>query len=285
MDKKKNVLLLLTSAFILVVVLVAVPARTASAAPLQGDELQRGGGFGDAVTAQELAEALGITLKEFQAAQETAYNTAIDEALDEGLITSAQAERLREAGPFGRSLLRWLTRNGIDFNAHLAQALNITPEELQEARTRAILARIDRAVETGRISEEQAEYLHGRYALSNSESFRQNLRSAVEAAIAQAVEDGVITQSQADAVLERLDEQNRLSPGLYEFQGIPFPGEFHWKFENEESGEPGERGTLRRFTLPFSELPSLPEMFAPLVPSIPDIFAPLIPFFTPSSKA
>lgn len=287
MDKKKIVFVLLSSALILVIVLASAAVRPASAAPQQGSALQSGGGFGDGVTAEELAEALGITLEELEAAQEAAYNTAIDEALDEGLITARQAERLREFGaafPFGRRLLGWLSQNGIDLDAHLAQALNITPQELQEARSRAILARIDRAVEAGRISEDQAEYLRGRYILSTSESFRQAIRSAVEGAIAQAVEDGLITQSQADAVLERLDEQSRISPGLDGTHIFPLPEGFTQEFEFDDSGD-RDREVRRRFTLPFDGLPLLPDLFEPLMPFLPDMFAPLAPFLSPSGEA
>jgi ribosomal protein S20 len=168
---------------------------------------------------EDLANALGITVDELNAAYETATNAAIDQAVADGLITQAQADAIWERGyafPFGHGWGGWLSENGLDYQAFLADALGITQEELEDAYTQARNAQIDRAVDEGILTQEQAELMKGRNALYNNEDFQSSMRSAFESAVQQAVDAGVITQEQADLILQ---EQNERELDLPDFGG------------------------------------------------------------------
>ncbi len=163
-------------------------------------------GVGDGSTQEDLASALGINVDELATAQQQAYTAAIDQALEKGLITQAQADALKQrenAFPFAGRWNGWLSQNGVDYDALLADALGITPEKLQEARTQAFNARIDQAVADGKLSQEQADLMKGRRALAADETFRASMQSAFESAVKAAVSSGVITQAQADQILEK----------------------------------------------------------------------------------
>jgi hypothetical protein len=123
-----------------------------------------------------LAEALGITVEELQAAQEEANRAAIQQAVDEGLITQEEADSM---------LSRMALRSYLDREALLAEALGITEEELEAARS------------------EGKPLMVLMYELElDPATVRTALQTAYEEAIQQAVTDGVITQEQADEILE-----------------------------------------------------------------------------------
>jgi hypothetical protein len=192
----------------------AAPAMTASGVRITA-HMGYGRGFGVGFDNEDLANSLGISTDELNAAYQEAKEAALEQAVEAGLITQSQADQLLENGlafPFGGRWAGWLNQNGIDFEALLADALGITVDELQAAYTEAHFAQIDQAVEDGRLTEEQADLMKGRYSLSLSESFRSAMRSAFEAAVQKAVDEGVITQSQADRILE--NESDLGFPGL-----------------------------------------------------------------------
>ena len=192
----------------------AVPVMTASSARITA-HMGFGRGFGGGYDNEDLANALGISTDELTAAYQGATEAALDQAVEAGLITQSQADQLLDNGsafPFGGRWAGWLSQNGIDFEALLADALGITVDDLQAAYTEAHFAQIDQAVADGNLTEEQADLMKGRYSLSLSESFQSTMRSAFEAAVQQAVEEGVITQSQADRIIE--NENDLGFPGL-----------------------------------------------------------------------
>jgi ribosomal protein S20 len=156
-----------------------------------------------------LAEALGITVEELDAARETANQAAIDQAVKEGLITQEQADQMRareEQMQARRDLQGYLDRNAL-----LAKALGMTVEDMQAALAEG----------------ESLSALMGEKDL-DAATVRENLQAAYQAAIAQAVEDGVITQEQAD--------QMQSGPGM-------MPG---GRWGGFEFGAPmGERGGFR----------------------------------------
>jgi hypothetical protein len=167
---------------------------------------------------EDLAEALGITVEELNEAFQQAGEAALDQAVQAGLITEAQAEQLRERGsafPFGRMSSRWFDQSEINFNALLAEALGISEQELEQAYQQAFITRIDRQLAEGRLTQEQADLLKGQYALSRSESFQSSMQSAFEAALQQAVSQGLITQTQADLILENQQQRGDWGPGLF----------------------------------------------------------------------
>jgi len=238
----------------------------------------RGGVFGGDINYQELlANALGIGIDKLQAAYETARTAAIEQAVEQGLITQEQADQMLVWGGFGgrrfgffgfRRAPKDVAEGTIDEEALLAQALNITVDQLQAAREEANQAAIAQAVEEGIITQEQADEMQAhrnlqsylnrdallakalgmslddlKAAYANGETLstllsqqgldaatvHDNLQAAYDEALAQAVTDGVITQAQADEL------QNRPGFGF----GMPFgPGGF--------GGRMGPRGGFDR---------------------------------------
>jgi len=117
-----------------------------------------------------LADALGISVEDLQAAQSQATDEAIQQALDQGLITQEQADALRARGEFGHFGFRgdWFGMpNGVDYEALLAKALKVNVEELQAARETAYNAMLNQAVEDGQITQDQADLIKARQVLKN----------------------------------------------------------------------------------------------------------------------
>ncbi|MCB0112713.1 MAG: hypothetical protein KDD84_01430, partial [Caldilineaceae bacterium] len=139
-----------------------------------------------------LAEALGITVDELDAAQEAAAAAALQQAVDEGLITQEQADQITErgVGRFGPHVGR-IHSDTIDPQALLADALGITVEELESAQQSAKDAALAQAIEDGVITQEQADRIQARSALQPYLS--DTMQSAYEDAVAQALADGAIT--------------------------------------------------------------------------------------------
>lgn len=178
-----------------------------------------GRGMPGGYTNEDLANALGISVDELEAAYQTTHNAALDQAVEAGLITQTQADELRNKGfafPFGGRWGGWLSQGGIDHDALLADALGVSEEELQTAYTQAFATRIDQAVADGNLTQEEADLMKGQRALFSSESFRTAMQSAFATAVNQAVDAGVITQAQADQILQNAAKM----PG----NGMGFPG-------------------------------------------------------------
>jgi hypothetical protein len=198
---------------------------------------------------QALADALGISLADLQTAQQKASDAAIQQAVKDGLITQDQADAMILRGgnfgfgfegriPFGFKNNN--NSNTIDYNALLAQALNITTDQLNTAMQKAQSNLLDQAVANGTLTQAQADLIKARQALQSyidpnalfaqalgistdqlqtyrdqSMSLSQILsqvgktaievrdaeQAAYQAAVQKAVSDGVITQAQADQVL------------------------------------------------------------------------------------
>ena len=122
-----------------------------------------------------LAEALGITLEQLQAARRTAMAAYLADAVTAGDITQEQADL---------ALAKYALRDVIDQKVLLAEALGMTEEELQAA--------LDDGQSLSDLMTTQG---------IDADTLQTNMQAAYEAAIARAVADGVITQAQADAVL------------------------------------------------------------------------------------
>jgi hypothetical protein len=144
-----------------------------------------------------LAEALGITVEELQAAQKAARAAAIQQAVADGVITQEQADLMSAHDAL---------RGYIDRDALLAEALGITVDELHAAW------------EEGKSMPDLLDEL-GLDAAAVNEA----LRAAYEAAVQQAVTDGVITQEQADLILSG-DWPGFHMPGDGMRPGGPGPG-------------------------------------------------------------
>jgi hypothetical protein len=171
-------------------------------------------------TDEYLAQALGITTDELSAAYQKATAAAIDKAVKDGLITQAQADAMTANGkafPFGGRGDGWLAENGVNFDAFLADALGITTDQLQAARVKANDARLAQAVTDGKITQEQADLMKGQDALFSDQTFLNAMKSAFNTAVQDAVSRGVITQAQADQILQK-------SADGMGFPGMGMPG-------------------------------------------------------------
>ncbi|MBP7787440.1 MAG: hypothetical protein KA046_06115 [Longilinea sp.] len=151
------------------VVLGAGAVRTVSAASLNQDELpavlDRGGrGFGDG-TDEDLAAALGITVDELTAARDEAKAAMLEQAVADGLITQAQADELTESSRVFPFGGRW--------NGWL-----------------------------GENGLDYNQYLADALGISVDELESARLE-AFEAQLTQAVEDGRLTQEEADLMIAR----------------------------------------------------------------------------------
>lgn len=146
---------------------------------LRGHGMGRWDGFGrssvDGDWLTYLAEALGITVDELEDAQERAYAASVADAVAAGEITQEQADQILAT----RALKTYIDRQAI-----LATALGMTTDEL------------DAALAEGQTLSELMEEKG-----LDAATLQANAQAAYEAAVQQAVTDGVITQAQADEIL------------------------------------------------------------------------------------
>jgi hypothetical protein len=139
-----------------------------------------GHGFGLVDMQALLAEELGISVEELQAAQQAARQTAIQQLVEAGVLTEEQGELATAAAAL---------RSYLDRHDMAAEALGMTPVALTQAR-------LD--------GKTLAEILDDQ-GLSLSE-YQANLAQVREEALAQAVADGVITQDQMDQLQDRIQD-------------------------------------------------------------------------------
>ncbi len=181
--------------------------------------------------ASYLAQALGISVADLQAAQTKAYNAEIDAALKAGTITQAQADALKS----GTSRQRLdLGISAADAQKYLADALGKSVADLQAAETSAYKAELAAAVAAGRMTQAQADNALARQAFAKYIADQGLFAKAVQGAVSA----GVITQAQANTILS---EANRAGGGFGLFggagdfgKGLGGPGDF--------GGGPGGHG-------------------------------------------
>ena len=225
MNRKKLISILSLGALAIAAVFGAVLYRTAKAAgPVQTTNASTGAanlgkGFGEGARGgynnQDLAAALGITVDELNTAYQKANQAALKQAVDQGLITQAQADEITTDGsafPLGGRWGDWLSQKGIDFDTLLADALGITVDKLQAAYIQAYNTRIDQAVTDGSLTQAQADLMKGQNALYANKNFQSTMQTAFESAVKQAVTEGVITQAQADQILANGSGMNFSAP-------------------------------------------------------------------------
>ena len=156
-----------------------------------------------------LAEALGISESDLQAAYLKAANAGLDQAVEKGLLTQTQADNLRQrleaATTDGRGFrlggrgVEFLRGSDIDGEALLADALGITADDLQAAYAKAEAAALVQAVEDGQLTQDQADLVTAQHA------FREYLRTQQKSyadEVQAALDAGAITQAQADLLLK-----------------------------------------------------------------------------------
>lgn len=149
---------------------------------------------------EEILEAQGVTQEDVQAAVLAVVEEAVETAVADGSITQEQADQiLARAAEGGFKFGRGGGKRGghgfgeifgdLDRQAILADALGITVEELEAYHADGLrLSEIAEEVSVDLADVEEA------------------IKSAMTDAINQAVEDGTITQEQADQLLERVEE-------------------------------------------------------------------------------
>ncbi len=229
MNRKRLVSVLVGGTLTLVTIFGAVTYRKVNAqtpTPTSSDactQTSPARGMRGAVSNQDLATTLGVTVEQLQAAQKSAAEEATKQAVSAGLITQDQADQYTQNGennrPFGG--MPFLRGSSIDYNSLLASALGITTGELQAANQKAYFASLDQAIQDGNMTQEQADAAKGRYALTNNAAYQSAMKSAYEAAVNQAVTDGVITQSQADQLLKENAGIGWGGPGGFGGHGRP----------------------------------------------------------------
>lgn len=172
----------------------SLPAGQEGAAGVMASPLgHRGGGFrgvgGDKYD-EFLADELGITLEELRAAQDAAQSRAIEQAVTDGTLTQEQADTMQAQ----RALQAYLDKDAI-----VAEALGMSVEELQAAE--------EAGQRLSEIIEEQG---------LDATAVQEAIQKGYEAAVQEAVSDGVITQEQADTFLSsgRGGFGGRHGPGL-----------------------------------------------------------------------
>lgn len=206
--KKQSKIILIVMAVLTFIGLSAFSvAQQVSAQGGPDNEVARlGMGFDDHM--QALADELGITPEDLQAAYLEANTAFIEAKVSAGEITQDEADELiedldddnrsfrmsRGMGPVGPEML----------DTYLAEALGITVEQLTEARDNVFLAQINQAVTDGKITQEQADLMIARQSIQGY--MAEARTTAYQNAIAQAVTDGKITQAQADLLLANIGE-------------------------------------------------------------------------------
>ena len=145
-----------------------------------------------------LAEALGITVEELQAARDKVAADRIAQAVEDGMLTRDQANTM---------LAMQVLKGYLDRDALLAEALGVSVEELQAARDEGTLRDLMGAM--------------------TSTELQDNMQAAVEKAVQQAVSDNAITQEQADLVLDSLHNSLGMHGAFGPQRGFGGRGNFH----------------------------------------------------------
>jgi hypothetical protein len=133
------------------------------------------GGHHSGADDEALAAALGITQEELQAARQEVMAERLAQAVEDGFLTQDQANTM---------LAMEALKSYIDRDAILAAALGMTVEEVEAAR--------------------EDDTLYDLMAGIDQTELQEKTQAAMEAAVQQAVSDNVITQDQADLVLEQM---------------------------------------------------------------------------------
>lgn len=178
---------------------------------------------------EAIAGVLNISVEEYDAAVEQARDQVLDEALEGGVVTEEQAERMRErvdkgfgAGPWDRGFDRGFKGRHGGFMGHpWGSSLSLAAEELGMTE-----AELLEALQDGKSIADLA----GEKGVS-TDSIVGAYMTQLEERLNQAVEDEKIDESRAETMLERAKEM--LETFLNETWEGRFPGGF------PDGGRPG----------------------------------------------
>lgn len=173
--------LLMIAAAVAVLGLAAVAVGGAATSAQEGD-----GPLGTFLS--KVAEKLGVSEDQLKTAIDEARTETIDEAVDEGLLTEEQAERMQEGGfPFrGRP---WHGPRHVHVMDAAAQVLDMEKEELIEAR--------QDGQSLAEIAEDQG---------MSAEQFTEALLDQVRPQLDELVADDKLTEEQAERIFQRTEE-------------------------------------------------------------------------------
>lgn len=185
----------------------SAPADDVTPAPLPRDHWR--GHYGDfGYQQQDLADELGITVEQLEAAQREAKMKQIERAVDEGYLTVDQ----------GNLMLAMVSlKDSIDQHALLAAALDLDVADLEAA------------VEDGTLHELLADV--------TPQELRDGMQEAFDAALQDAVDNLVITEEQAELVRDHLGG----GFGMGFHHGFGPSGPHGPGFGNSGGGYPGMR--------------------------------------------
>jgi hypothetical protein len=181
------------------------PQVSEAAADTPATEQGRGWGERRGGNDELLAEALGITVEELQSAQEAAIAAGIDQAVAEGLITEAQAEMLQERGVRGLRggmLPRFF---GIDDSTIDPQALLAEALGITVEELEAAQSSAQAAALAQAVEEGHITQEEADQMMAHQALqpyLQERMQTAFTDAVEQALADGVITQEQADQLVE-----------------------------------------------------------------------------------
>lgn len=156
--------------------------------------------------AEELAEALGMTVEEVEAAFAAVRVAVIEQAVADGEMTQEEADAILSGENGGRGNRGRI--GGHDNVDLLAEELGVTVEELEAAQEEIKAARLAEKVESGELTQEEADYIQAKHVVRDyieADEASEVDEAAIEAGIADALADGAITQDQADQMLEDLE--------------------------------------------------------------------------------
>jgi hypothetical protein len=210
----------------------------------------RQGRFGVASNHEALlAEALGISEEDLQAAYLKAADAALDQAVEKGLLTQTQADNMKQrlesasAGgqglPFAGRGVEFLRGSDIDGEALLADALGISVDDLQAAYAKAEASALAQAVTDGRLTQDQADLLTARrafqeYVRAQQKSYADEVQAALDA--------GAITQAQADLLLKNEQSFGGRGFGMDDDFGPGMRGGMLPPMDGPQMGRPGMGG-------------------------------------------
>ena len=206
--------LLIVAAAVAVLALGALAIGGAATSAQEGDSPI--GGF-----LSKVADKLGVSEDELQAAIDEASTETLDEGVAEGLLTEEQAERLGERGfPFSGGRMGHGRGQLMDA---AADVLGMTQADLME--------QLKDGNSLAEVAEAQGKDL---------ETFKAALLDQVQAQLGEVVAEGDLTQKQADDIFQRTEE-NIDSIVDAEGCGGGFGGMRHGMFGDEpETAEPTE---------------------------------------------
>jgi polyhydroxyalkanoate synthesis regulator phasin len=148
---------------------------------------------------ERLAEKLGLTSDELDAAIEETTNEMIDEAVADGRLSEERADALRERVESGNGFFRMMPESH-GFGMHRAGPISFGIESIADTlgiTTDELRAELDAGSSLSEIIA-----AHG----STVDAVVDALMADTEAELTQAVENGDLSQEQADRMLENLPE-------------------------------------------------------------------------------